>query len=95
MEACREQGVLVLSERIAGQPETMAAVCLPRCVGACVGADIVCAVLAADLPGGGVQLLADIGTNGEIGLYIFSPIALTFPFYDQTTRTLPHPGRGL
>lgn len=48
---------------LAGAP-----VYLPRCVGAYVGADIVCAVLAADLLGGGVQLLADIGTNGEMAL---------------------------
>lgn len=125
IEACKENGVSVLSERIAGQLEAMAAECLqetgipavsesvvtgnatmlhiyegldpfslaaapfdvqsyfgcmgrrtlagapvylPRCVGAYVGADIVCAVLAADLLGGGVQLLADIGTNGEMAL---------------------------
>lgn len=48
---------------LAGAP-----VYLPRCVGAYVGADIVCAVLAADLLGGGVRLLADIGTNGEMAL---------------------------
>ncbi|WP_295580562.1 ASKHA domain-containing protein [uncultured Oscillibacter sp.] len=48
---------------LAGKP-----VYLPRCVGAYVGADIVCAVLAAGLTGGGTQLLADIGTNGEIVL---------------------------
>lgn len=125
IEACKEQGVSTLSERIAGQLETMASECLrdagtlavsesvvtgnatmlhiyegldpsslavvpfdvqsyfgcmsrrtlagapvylPRCVGAYVGADIVCAVLAADLLDGGVQLLADIGTNGEMAL---------------------------
>ncbi len=48
---------------LAGAP-----VYLPRCVGAYVGADILCAALAADLLGGGVQLLADIGTNGEMAL---------------------------
>lgn len=125
IEACREQGVSVLSERIASQLETMAEECLleagrpdvsesvitgnatmlhiyesldpfslavapfdaqsyfgcmsrrtlagapvylPRCVGAYVGADIVCAVLASDLLSGGVQMLADIGTNGEMVL---------------------------
>lgn len=125
IEACREEGVSVLSDRIANQLEAMAAECLreagvsgvtesvvtgnatmlhiyegldpfslavvpfdvqsyfgcmsrrtlacapvylPRCVGAYVGADILCAVLAADLLGGGVQLLADIGTNGEMAL---------------------------
>lgn len=125
IEACKEQGVEVLSDRISGQLETMAAECLqetgitavsesvvtgnatmlhiyegldpfslsvvpfdvqsyfgcvsrrtlagapvylPRCVGAYVGADIVCAVLAADLLNGGEQLLADIGTNGEMVL---------------------------
>lgn len=41
---------------------------LPRCVGAYVGADIVCAILAADLMDGGVQVLTDIGTNGEMAL---------------------------
>lgn len=45
-----------------------ARVYLPRCVGAYVGADIICAVLASDLLAGGVQLLADIGTNGEMAL---------------------------
>lgn len=125
IEACKEQGVSVLSNRIADQLEAMAAGCmreagvaavsesvvtgnatmlhiyegldpfslavvpfdvqssfgcisrrtlagapvyLPRCVGAYVGADIVCAVLAAGLLDGGVQLLADIGTNGEMAL---------------------------
>ncbi len=48
---------------LAGAP-----VYLPRCISAYVGADIVCAVLAADLLSGGVQLLADIGTNGEMVL---------------------------
>lgn len=41
---------------------------LPRCVGAYVGADIVCAILAAGMDAGGVQLLTDIGTNGEMAL---------------------------
>lgn len=125
IEACKTHGASVLSDRITGQLEAMAAECLrdagisavsesvvtgnatmlhiyegldpfslavapfdvqsyfgctsrrtlagapvylPRCVGAYVGADIVCAVLAADLLGGGVQLLADIGTNGEMAL---------------------------
>ena len=48
---------------LAGAP-----VYLPRCVGAYVGADILCAVLAGGLLNGGVQLLADIGTNGEMAL---------------------------
>ena len=48
---------------LAGAP-----VYLPRCVGAYVGADITCAILAAGLTDGGVQLLADIGTNGEMAL---------------------------
>lgn len=125
IEACRENGVAALSERIAAQLEEMAAECLreagvsevaeavvtgnatmlhiyegldpsslavapfdvqsyfggqsrrtlagapvylPRCVGAYVGADIVCAALAGDLLGGGTQALADIGTNGELVL---------------------------
>lgn len=45
-----------------------APVYLPRCIGAYVGADIVCAILASDMLAGGVQLLADIGTNGEMAL---------------------------
>jgi len=48
---------------LAGAP-----VYLPRCVGAYVGADITCAILTADLTAGGVQLLTDIGTNGEMAL---------------------------
>lgn len=50
---------------LAGAP-----VYLPRAIGAYVGADIVCAILAADLTRApGVQLLADIGTNGEMALF--------------------------
>nr|WP_325197056.1 ASKHA domain-containing protein [uncultured Oscillibacter sp.] len=49
--------------RLAGAP-----VYLPRCTGAYVGADITCAILSANLTGGGIQLLADIGTNGEMVL---------------------------
>ena len=48
---------------LAGAP-----VYLPRCIGSYVGADIVCAILAADVTGHGTQLLADIGTNGEMAL---------------------------
>ncbi|MDR3767302.1 MAG: ASKHA domain-containing protein [Butyricicoccus sp.] len=48
--------------QLAGAP-----VYLPRCVGAYVGADIVCAILAAGMEEG-VQLLTDIGTNGEMAL---------------------------
>ena len=48
---------------LAGSP-----VYLPRCIGAYVGADIICAILAADVTGHGTQLLADIGTNGEMAL---------------------------
>ena len=48
---------------LAGAP-----VYLPRCVGAYVGADITCAALAADMMNQRTQLLADIGTNGEIVL---------------------------
>lgn len=47
---------------LAGAP-----VYLPRCVGAYVGADIICAILAAGMDDG-VQLLTDIGTNGEMAL---------------------------
>lgn len=48
---------------LAGAP-----VYLPRCIGAYVGADIVCAILTAGLTRKGVRLLADIGTNGEMVL---------------------------
>lgn len=48
---------------LAGAP-----VYLPRCIGAYVGADIICAILSADLVHSGTQLLADIGTNGEMAL---------------------------
>ena len=47
-----------------------AAVYLPRCVSAFVGADTATALLAAGLTQRpGVHLLADIGTNGEIALW--------------------------
>lgn len=45
---------------------------LPPCVGAYVGADAVCAVLASDMTtknDGKTYLMADIGTNGEMALY--------------------------
>ncbi len=48
---------------LAGAP-----VYLPRCIGAYVGADIICAIISADLMNNGTQLLADIGTNGEMAL---------------------------
>lgn len=49
---------------LAGAP-----VYLPRCIGAYVGADIICAILASGMVHqDGVQLLADIGTNGEMAL---------------------------
>lgn len=48
---------------LAGAP-----VYLPRCIGAYVGADIVCGVLAAGMNHNGTQILADIGTNGEMAL---------------------------
>lgn len=47
-----------------------AAVYLPRCISAFVGADTATALLAAGLTQRpGVHLLADIGTNGEIALW--------------------------
>ena len=47
-----------------------AAVYLPRCISAFVGADTATALLAAGLTEQpGVRLLADIGTNGEIALW--------------------------
>lgn len=43
---------------------------LPRCIGAYVGADIVCSILASNmLHEDGVQLMTDIGTNGEMALH--------------------------
>lgn len=43
---------------------------LPRCAHAFVGGDITCAVLACDLCAGtGPELLADVGTNGELALW--------------------------
>ena len=48
---------------LAGAP-----VYLPRCVGAYVGADIICAILASGIQAGGTQLLTDIGTNGEMAI---------------------------
>lgn len=43
---------------------------LPPCVSAYVGADMVCAMTASRMTeGNGTVLLADIGTNGEMGLY--------------------------
>lgn len=44
---------------------------LPPCIGAYVGADIVCALLASEVLRSPAQctLLADIGTNGEIALF--------------------------
>lgn len=47
-----------------------AAVYLPPCISAFVGADLVCAVLAAGLcEGESSAMLADIGTNGEMALW--------------------------
>lgn len=48
---------------LAGAP-----VYLPRCIGAYVGADLLCAILAANMDPDCTQLLSDIGTNGEIAL---------------------------
>lgn len=48
---------------LAGKP-----VYLPRCIGAYVGADITCALMAAGCDTRTTQLLADIGTNGEVAL---------------------------
>lgn len=43
---------------------------LPPCIGAFLGADLVCAVLASDmLSRSETALLADIGTNGELALW--------------------------
>ena len=46
------------------------AVYLPRCMHAFVGADITCAVLAANqCAGHEISLLCDVGTNGELALW--------------------------
>lgn len=51
--------------KIAGAP-----VYLPRCVGAYVGADITCAILASGMTEKNeTALLVDIGTNGEMALW--------------------------
>ena len=42
---------------------------LPPCIAAFVGADTVCALLATELTSTDNALLADIGTNGEMGLW--------------------------
>ena len=42
---------------------------LPPCIAAFVGADTVCALLATDVCSREGALIADIGTNGEMGLY--------------------------
>lgn len=42
---------------------------LPPCIGAFVGADITCAILAAGLCQHDTAMLADIGTNGELALW--------------------------
>lgn len=53
-----------------GLPCARAAVYLLPCMSAFVGADITAAVLASGMcSGGGTQLLADIGTNGEMALW--------------------------
>ena len=46
-----------------------AAVYLPPCMNAYVGADITCAVLASGMCKGKTALLCDIGTNGELALW--------------------------
>lgn len=45
-----------------------APVYLPHCIGAYVGADTLCAVLASNIAPNHIELLSDIGTNGEIAL---------------------------
>ncbi len=68
-EAQRKFGETLTAEELdlsALLPETT--VYLPPCISAFVGADTVCAVLADGTVSGGVRMLADIGTNGEIFL---------------------------
>lgn len=50
-------------------PSADAKIYLPPCISAFVGADTVCALLATDLMSVENALLADIGTNGEMGLW--------------------------
>lgn len=49
--------------------EPEATVYLSPCISAFVGADTTCAILATQLCEGDTAMLADIGTNGEIGLW--------------------------
>lgn len=69
-EAKRLFGEVLLAKDIGiNYVNSDARVYLPPCVSAFVGADTVCALLASDiLEKDGVNLLADIGTNGEIAL---------------------------
>ena len=47
-----------------------AAVYLPRCIAAFVGADITCSILSSDIAHReGVSVMVDIGTNGEMALF--------------------------
>ena len=64
----------LFGERLTGQQLDLccakATVYLPRCFSSFVGADTATALLASDiLERGGIRLMADIGTNGEIALW--------------------------
>ncbi len=68
------------AERLFGESLTASALALsgltpdtdvyiPPCISAFIGADTTCAILAVQLCGNDTAMLADIGTNGEIGLW--------------------------
>lgn len=48
---------------------TNATLYLPRCIGAYVGGDITCGMVATNFTSGNSHLLVDVGTNGEMALF--------------------------
>ena len=76
---------------LAGCEETLLGrpVWLPPCVGAFVGADLVCALIAADLDADGPPaLLCDIGTNAEVAVrangMVFATSTAAGPAFEGT-----------
>ncbi|MEG0878960.1 MAG: ASKHA domain-containing protein, partial [Oscillospiraceae bacterium] len=60
----------IIDAKLLGLPCENAAVYLPRCISAFVGADITTALLASEIcEREDTALLADIGTNGEMSLW--------------------------
>lgn len=75
-----------------------AAVYLPRCFSAFVGADTATALLASGIPRlGGVRMLVDIGTNGEIVLWDHGTLlccsTAAGPAFEGAGLTMGMPGR--